>query len=118
MTRDYDELLPRVLRAMYPDIVERREIIDRLAAYGKQSFHAGPARIHLGILKLAWARPEKPDEYITLACKDYRDLLCAAEYPLSSTDNRLKEQNPVRYKQFQEKEQAAYDAWLAQVLSA
>lgn len=116
MTRDYDQLLPRVLRAIYPDIVERREIIDKLAAYGKQSFHAEPARVHPGILKLAWAQPEKLDEYITLACKDCRDLLCAAKYPLSSPDYRLKWQDPVRYKQFQEEVLAAYDVWLAQVL--
>ena len=118
MTRDYESLLPRVLAAMFPDEDIRHEIVRKLSAYGAESFHRGQARVQLGILRLTWARPEGLDEFIDLACKDYRDLLCAAEYPLSTHDYRLKDRDPETYKQFQEEESARYDAWLEQVLSA
>jgi len=118
MTRDYENLLPRVLAAMFPEEEKRQEIIRKLSGYGAESFHNGRARVQLGVLRLAWARPEMLDEYIELACKDYRDLLCAAEYPLSARDYRLKERDPEKYKKFQEEESARYDAWLEQVLSA
>jgi len=117
MSRDYDSLLPRVLRAMFPEEDNRREIVRKLSAYGTQPYHHGRARVHLGILKLAWARPEKLDELIELACRDYRDLLCAAEYPLSSRDHRLRERDPERYRACQDEESARYDDWLAQLLS-
>lgn len=118
MTRDYENLLPRVLAAMFPDEDMRQEIIRKLSDYGAESFHHGRARVQLGILRLAWDRPERLDEFIDLACKDYRDLLCAAEYPLSTSDYRLKDRDPEKYKKFQEEESARYDAWLEQVLSA
>lgn len=117
MTRDYQDLLPRVLEAMYPDAVQRRAIMDKLSIYGAEAHHHGIARVQLGILKLAWGQPDKLDEFIELACQDYRDLLCAAEYPLSSRDYRLKDQDPVKYKEYQLEETARYDAWLELVLS-
>ncbi len=115
--RDYQRLVPRVLEAMYPEASQRREIIGRLAAYGTESHHREIPRIRLGILKLAWTQPEKLDQFIELACQDYRDLLCAAEYPLSSRDWRLKDQDPHRYREYQQEEVARYDAWLELVLS-
>jgi hypothetical protein len=118
MTRDYESLLPRVLAAMFPDEDRRHEIIRKLSAYGAESFHHGRARVRLGILRLAWSRPERLDEFVDLACKDYRDLLCAAEYSLSSRDYQLKDKDPEKYKKFQEEESARYDEWLEQVLTA
>ena len=117
MRRDYRSLLPRVLETMYPDVSLRRNIIGRLSAYGGESYHREIPRVQLGILKLAWSQPDKLDEFIALACQDYRDLLCAAEYPLSSRDYRLKDQDPDKYKEYQREELARYDAWLELVLS-
>ena len=117
MSRDYESLLPRVLATMFPDEGRRCEIVRKLSAYGTESFHHGRARVHLGILKLAWLHPERLDEFIELACSDYRDLLCAAEYPLSSRDYRLKDQDPQKYREYQQEEMARYDAWLELVLS-
>jgi hypothetical protein len=116
--RDYESLLPRVLVAMYPEEDTRRDVVNRLSVYGSETWHAGRARVHMGILKLAWSQPGKLDEFVQLACQDYRDLLCAAEYPLSSRDYRLKEQDPEKYRLYQEEERARYDAWLAQLLLA
>ena len=117
MTRDYQDLLPRVLEAMYPEASVRRKIIGQLSDYGKESYHREIPRVQLGILKLAWSQPSRLDAFIELACQDYRDLLCAAEFPLSSRDYRLKDQDPVKYKEYQLEEAARYDAWLELVLS-
>jgi hypothetical protein len=118
MIRDYKHILPLVLQAMFPVRRERLTVAEMLSAYGKASYHREQDRVHLGILKLAWGEPEKLEDYIRLACEDYRDLLCAAEYPLSSLQSGLSENNPVKYKQLQENESAEYDAWLENVLSA
>ena len=117
MIRDYQDLLPQVLEAMYPDASVRRKIIGQLSAYGMESYHREIPRVQLGILKLAWTQPSKLDAFIELACQDYRDLLCVAEYPLSSRDYRLKDQDPDKYKEYQLEETARYDAWLELVLS-
>ena len=117
MRRDCQNLLPRVLEAMFPAAAHRRDIITRLSVYGTESHHREIPRVQLGILRLAWSQPEKLEEFIELACQDYRDLLCAAEYPLSSRDYRLKDQDPVKCKEYQLEETARYNAWLELVLS-
>jgi len=101
-----------------PGILPSRDTRTSMYIAGGTSPGMAGLRVQLGVLRLAWARPEMLDEYIELACKDYRDLLCAAEYPLSARDYRLKERDPEKYKKFQEEESARYDAWLEQVLSA
>lgn len=118
MDRDYESLLPKVLTAMFPENKQRQAVIETLSAYGRESFHREPHRVHLGILKLVWAEPEKLEAYTELACTDYRDLLCAAEYPLSSRRFGLQEKNPKKYRKLQEQESAEYEAWLKQVLPA
>lgn len=118
MDRDYESLLPKVLTAMFPENKKRQTVIETLSAYGRESFHREQHRVHLGILKLVWAEPEKLEAYTELACVDYRDLLCAAEYPLSSHRFGLQEKNPEKYRKLQEQESAEYETWLKQVLSA
>ena len=115
--RDYAQLLPLVLKAMFPDAAYRRDIITRLSTYGTESYHREIPRVQLGILRLAWSQPEKLEEFIELACQDYRDLLCAAEYPLSSRDHRLKDRDPAKYRQYQVEETTRYNTWLELVLS-
>ena len=117
MERDYEKLLPRVLAAMYPDRDVRDAVTASLSSYGSEPYHRERHRVRMGILKLAWSEPEKLATFIELACQDYRDLLCAAEYPLSSRTVGLGHKDPVKYRELRKREQAGYEGWLAQVLS-
>ena len=112
MEIDYEALLPAALKAMYPDPSRREEVKGKLEAYGKESFHRERPRVRLGVLYLASQEPEKLDSFIELACTDYRDLLCAAEYPHSSRRWGLREKDPEKYKKLQDKEAKEYLAWV------
>lgn len=94
MKINYKTLLPMALKAMYPDIPKRDEVKRKLDTYGKESFHREQSRVKLGILYLASQEPEKLDSFIDLACTDYRDLLCTAEYPHSSRRWGIEEKYP------------------------
>ena len=112
MDLDYDTLLPVALKAIYPNPSERDGVKTKLEAYGKESGHREHARVRLGILYLASREPEKLDTFIGFACSDYRDLLCAAEYPHSSRRWGLREKDPEKYRKLQAKEENEYLAWV------
>jgi hypothetical protein len=118
MNRNYRQLLAKVLNAMYAEKGQQNRVKEILSAYGKESYHREQDRVHLGILKLAWSEPEKLEAFTQLACTDYRDLLCLAEYPLSSRWYGLRKKDPDKYRKLQEKESDEYDLWLTEVLSA
>ena len=84
MDIDYSTLLPMVLAKMFPDSQLRNEVVTKLNQYGSESFHREVERVQLGILKLVYGEPEKLEYYVSLACGDFRDLLCNAEDPLTS----------------------------------
>lgn len=115
MDIDYKALLPMALRAMYPDVSERKVVESKLKAYGAESFHREPARVKLGVLYLTSQQPEKLDSFIDLACTDYRDLLCAAEYPYSSRRWGLREKDLEKYKKLQAKEEQEFLAWMKSI---
>ncbi len=115
MDIDYDRYLPVVLESIYPDRTEREAVKLRLSAYGRESNQREVSRVRLGILYLAYQEPAKLDAFIQLACTDYRDLFCAAEYPHTSRRWKLRESEPERYKELREREEAEYGAWLALV---
>ena len=117
MSRDYAELLPRVLKAMYPDGEERARVMHELAAYGVKSHHREQDRVRLGILRLTWQHRDRLQAYVHLACRDFRDLLCAAEYPLTASRWGLRRKDPNRYARLAAREQRDYDQWLTEVLS-
>ena len=116
MSRDYENLLPKILIAMFPIEKQRQAVIETLSAYGRESFHREKHRVHLGILKLVWTEPEKLEAYTQLACLDYRDLLCAAEYPLSTRCPDLKEKDAKHYRKIREQECTEYEEWLKNIL--
>jgi len=118
MKIDYEALLPAALKAMYPEPLQRNEVESKLEAYGQESFHGEQPRVRLGVLYLASQEPEKFDLFIELACTDYRDLLCAAEYPYSSKRRRLRENDPKKYKNLQDKEEKEYLAWVESIKKA
>ena len=97
---------------MYPDVDLRKQIQNKLNQYGSKDHHQELERVHLGILRLAYDEPEKLDIYINMACTDFRDLLVAAEYPLSSHPYNLKKTDPERYKTLQNREIQEYDNWI------
>ncbi len=112
MAIDYAALLPAALRALYPDASERERVAQRLQQYGAEPSQREPARVRLGVLYLTAQAPDKLESYLQLACTDYRDLLCAAEYPQSSRQWRLQRQQPAAYKALQERDAQAYLAWI------
>jgi hypothetical protein len=112
MEINYKKILPMALKVMYPDTPKRNEVERKLDAYGKESFHREQSRVKLGILYLASQEPEKLDSFIDLACTDYRDLLCAAEYPHSSRRWGIREKDPDKHKKLQNKEEKEYLAWV------
>jgi hypothetical protein len=116
MNRDYKNLLPRVLNSLYPEDKNRNEVMEVLSSYGKASYHRERNRVHLGILKLADSKPDSLAFYTQLACDDYRDLLCAAEYPLTSKRYGLRKKDPEHYKKLAQNEIREYDRWLSRVL--
>lgn len=115
MKIDYEALLLAALKAMYPEPSQRNEVESKLEAYGQTSFHREQPRVRLGILYLASQELEKFDLFIELACIDYRDLLCAAEYPHSSKRWRFREKDPKKYKNLQDKEEKEYLAWVESI---
>jgi len=60
----------------------RSAVRELLARYGDDPWEREPARVRLAILKLAGGDLARMTEYLELACRDFRDVLIAAEYPL------------------------------------
>ena len=116
MNIDYTTLLPIVLTKMFPDSKLRSEVVTKLDRYGAKSFHREIERVRLGILKLVHNEPDKLEYYVTLACDDYRDLLCCAEYPLTSRRYGLKEKDPEKDKELSSRESQEYKDWLDKLL--
>lgn len=76
-----------------------------------------PDRVKLGILKAADCQLERIRYFCGVASDDWRDLLCEAEYPLSSRKWGLKDRDPEKYEKLLAKEQAEYESWLQKVLA-
>jgi hypothetical protein len=117
MNRDYSTLLPQVLDKLFPEAELRQKVVGILEAYGREEFHLEVERVHLGILRLSGSNLEMIMQHTGLACSDFRDLLIAAEYPLTFGKNALKEKDPAKYAKLEQKERGQYDQWLAQVLA-
>jgi hypothetical protein len=117
MNMDYSTLLPQTLDKLFPEAALRQKVVGILGAYGRED-HCEVERVHLGILRLSGTNLEMIKQHTNLACSDFRDLLVAAEYPLTFNKNALKEKDPAKYAKLEQKEREQYDQWLAQVLAA
>ena len=117
MNRDYPTLLPQALDKLFPEPALRQRVVGILGAYGREEFHCEMERVRLGILRLSGTNLEMIKQHTNLACSDFRDLLVAAEYPLTFGKNALKEKDPAKYAKLEQKEREQYDQWLAQVLA-
>ena len=111
--RDYANLWPRVVAARFSEPVQREAVMAILASYDGPE----PDRVKLGILKAADCQVERIRQFCGMASADWRDLLCEAEYPLSSHKWGLRKKAPEKYEKLLVKEQAEYDSWLQRVLA-
>ena len=118
MNVDYKSLVQIALRSMYPEEQKRNLAEKLLKKYGTESFHRDVSRVRPGVLYLAFQEPEKLKSFINLACTDYRELLCAAEYPYSSRRWGLQEKDPSKYRKLEIKEEKEYLAWVKSISKA
>jgi hypothetical protein len=58
-----------------------QEILRILDEYGADSSEPGRARVHLAILKLSEGHKNQLPQLVSMAKRDYRDVLAYAEYP-------------------------------------
>ena len=112
---DYESHLPLALASIYDDEDSKSKASVELERYGKKSFHREIPRVRLGILYLASKSPERLSSFVDLACSDYRDLLCASEYPHSSRRFGLSDTDPEKYRSLKDKETKEYMAWIAEL---
>jgi hypothetical protein len=115
---NYEKVLNKALVVLYPDARKRSEIQEQLQSYGTETFHREVPRVSLAILYLTSQEPERFADFLDLARTDYRDLLCAAEYPHSSRQLGLMEKDPKEFKKLEAKERAEYLAWIDRLESA
>jgi hypothetical protein len=80
VSRAYGNLWPRVVEARFRNAEERAAVLALFAACSGPE----PDRVKLGVLKAADCNIEKVRSLLALAEGDWRELLCEAEYPLSS----------------------------------
>ena len=113
VSRDYGNLWPRVVEARFRDAQERAAVLALFSAYSGPE----PDRVKLGVLKAADCNIEKVRSLLALAEGDWRELLCEAEYPLSSRKWGLKDKAPEKYEALLAKEQDKYEQWLKSVLA-
>jgi hypothetical protein len=113
VSRDYGELWPRVVMARFPNAEDREAVLVLFSEYSGPE----PDRVKLGVLKAGGCDLEKVRSLLALARDDWRDLLCAAEYPFSSRRWGLKDKAPEEYEALLAKEQEQYEQWLKSVLA-
>ena len=113
VSRDYANLWPRVVAARFAEPEGYEVVMAILGSYAGPE----PDRVKLGILKAADCQLERIRYFCRVASDDWRDLLCEAEYPLSSRKWGLKDKSPEKYEKLMAKEQAEYVSWLQRVLA-
>ena len=119
MNIDYDDIIPKILTAMFPNEEERKRAIIRLEDYGVENWQVESQRVRLAILNLTYDSPEKFDEIVDCACEDYRDVLYFAESPLTIVEDwGLKEENPTLFRLLSEADELNYMNWIKQLTTA
>jgi hypothetical protein len=111
--RDYRELLPKLIDGLFDNLEERNRAIELLQSYQ----HNEEERVRVGILRASRGRFSEIVRLLRLANTDWRDLLVEAEYPLSFGREKLRKDDPEKYRSLKEKEAREYDDWLNQVLA-
>ncbi|PLY01546.1 MAG: hypothetical protein C0622_07000 [Desulfuromonas sp.] len=112
---DYENILPKALAKLFPEQGVRAEVESILSAYGTEKFHREGARVKTAILKVAGNKLEEIKRCTEIACCDYRDILCMAEYPNQSGRWGLKAKNPETYKKLVQKGLNQHKKWLESI---
>ena len=81
LTVDYQAILKRRLKALFPGKRVRQEVSTILEGYGAEDYEREADRVRLAILKLSTDEIESIQEHTEMAKQDYRDVLAWAEYP-------------------------------------
>ena len=114
---DHAKLLQRVLEKLAPDEKDRAALTEVLGRYGLSRWQPEGDRVRLAILKLAGSGSIERVRYFTLqACRDYRDVLTAAEYPNQSSRHFLREKDPEEYARLCAKDREQYRDWYLGIL--
>jgi hypothetical protein len=108
--------LPRLLEKLFPKADERELIVDILGQYGSGDLQREGDRVRMAILKLAGRSQEQMRYYTLMACRDYRDVLAAAEYPKQMGHYPWREKDPERQAKLEAEDREQYRAWYLGVL--
>lgn len=101
---------------MFPVKTDRELVEEILGQYRHEGFHPEICRVRMAILKLAGRSPERIRYFTLMACRDYRDVLSAAEYPNQIGKYYLKEKNPAEYDELVEEDERQYQNWYLGIL--
>jgi hypothetical protein len=108
--------LPRLLEKLFPIEEDRELIIDILDQYGSGDLQREVDRVQMAILKLAGRSPEQIRYYTLQACRDYRDVLAAAEYPKQMGYYPWRDKDPERLAQIEAEDMEQYQSWYLGIL--
>ncbi len=90
-TTDVDRVIARDFPA-----AEVSALRAALAAYGTKTWHREPERVRLAALKVAGGNVARLREALVIAGQDFRDVLCAAEYPRYGKEINPSEKNETK----------------------
>lgn len=113
---DHANVLPRILEKLFPGEDGRAEVLEILEHYGHAPFQPEKARVRMAILKLAGRSPERIRYFTLQACRDYRDVLSAAEYPGQAGHWNLRKKDPARYERLVQEDLEQYRLWYLGIL--
>ncbi len=82
-----------------------------LAEYGKKEWHRELDRVRLAILKMAAGNIDWLRTAVAVAEQDFRDVLCAAEYPRYIREVGPSDKNQTKHQQIIEDDWKQYRYW-------
>ena len=111
------EEVARKLDSMWPDLEERERVLAELLRYGQEKHEQEGERVRLAILKLCEGRSGRVAELVSIAKRDYRDVLMWAEYPaegqaLWSLRPDLTDEERRRLEELRREDRTQYRDWL------
>lgn len=109
---DYEAIFPKIIARLFPEETARAEVEEILSEYGTEKFHREGARVKTAILKVAGSNLDETKRCTDIACCDFRDILCMAEYPNQSGRWGLKDKNPEKHEKLVQKDRKQYQDWI------
>ncbi|MBN2721107.1 MAG: hypothetical protein JXR72_08400 [Proteobacteria bacterium] len=113
---DMERLYDRVMRKLFPDTSLRSEIESIMDTYGRADWQPEGPRVKLAILKLSSGKPAQIRYFTVQACRDYREILAAAETPGQLANPYARKNDPGLYARLEEEDRKQYEEWIREVL--